>query len=112
MLPVLTNASWVLAKVRCASATRSPAGDSPAGVEPPSRWDGTGAAAVLISFWVTGLVAVTAEPTIFCTAGSGVTAGAFGSVVGGGMLCHTGCTEPHEATMDRDRRSSNRCTWS
>src|SRR2546430_8749767 len=95
--PVLTNASCVFAKSRCESATRSPAGDSPAGVEPPSRWDGMSAEAWVITFWVTGFVAVTAASTTAWTRGSGVTVGAPRGMAFGGGVVHGGGTQPHAA---------------
>src|SRR5690348_18426782 len=97
MLPVFTNARSVLANQRCESATRSPAGDSPAGVAPPSRCDGMSAAAVLTTRWVTGFVAVTAASTMAATRASCGTATPDGSVVVGGWKAQTGRTEPQLA---------------
>src|SRR5690349_11894406 len=99
MLPVLTNARPVWANHRCESATRSPAGDSPAGVAPPSRCDGMGAAAVWAARWVTGFVAVAAASTMAATRASCGTATRDGSVVLGGWKAQVGRTEPQLALI-------------
>src|SRR5690242_14196788 len=109
MLPVFTNARSVLANHRCESASRSPAGDSPAGVAPPSRCDGLSVDAVLLTCWVTGLVAVTAASTMAATRGSSGTAVADGSVDLGGWVTQTGWTEPQLALIAPALRSISRC---